>query len=129
MVLKHQERNKKFFLCKKIKIINKHDAGVSNVKISCGFRVLEKAKGSMKQMTAATILDEEKIKKQAKAIMDEFIKALDKVGEISGEIGLERQETTREGAAKKAGGDFKERMLKNAPRKEDGYIIAEKKSW
>lgn len=74
-------------------------------------------------------LDEEKIKKQAKAIMDEFVKALDKVGEVSGEVGLEREETTRKGSAKKQDENFKERMLKNAARKEDGQILAEKKSW
>ncbi len=78
---------------------------------------------------AAAKLDEEKIRKQAKAIMDEFVKALDKVGELSGEVGLERKETTRKGSAKKQDESFKERMLKNAPRKEDGQILAEKKSW
>ena len=78
---------------------------------------------------AAAKLDEVKIKKQAKAIMDEFVKALDKVGEISGQAGLEREETTREGVARKPDKGFKERMLKNAPRKEDGQVLAEKKSW
>lgn len=78
---------------------------------------------------ASAKLDEEKIKRQAKAIMDEFVKALDKVGDLSGEIGLEREETTRQGSAEKRDGSFKERMLKNAPRKEDGQILAEKKSW
>ena len=78
---------------------------------------------------ASTHLDEEKIKKQAKVIMDEFVKALDKVGEISGQAGLERELTTREGVARKPDKGFKGRMLKNAPRKEDGQILAEKKSW
>ncbi|MBI2143525.1 hypothetical protein HYU17_00045 [Candidatus Woesearchaeota archaeon] len=75
------------------------------------------------------IVDSEKIKAQAKAIMDEFIKALDKAGEISGEAGLEREETTRAAKAKKGNGDFKERMLKNAPRSSEGQIQAERKSW
>ena len=79
-------------------------------------------------MTTAR-LDEEKIKKQAKAIMDEFAKALDKVGEISGDAGLEREETTREAEQSRPNKDFKERILKNAPKKSDGYIVAEKKSW
>lgn len=78
---------------------------------------------------AAAQLDKEKIKGQAKAIMDEFVKALDKVGEISGEVGIEAGETARAAKAAKAGKGFKERMLKNAPRKEDGQILAEKKSW
>ena len=74
-------------------------------------------------------MDEEKIKKKAKAVMDEFIKALDKVGEISGEVGLEREQTTREASKSKHNKDFGERMLKNAPKKEDGHVIVEKKSW
>jgi len=74
-------------------------------------------------------LDEGKIKKQAKAIMDEFVNALDKVGEISGDAGLEREETTREARQAKQNNDFKERILKNAPKKSDSYIVAEKKSW
>ena len=78
---------------------------------------------------AAAKLDEEKIQKEAKAIMDEFVKALDKVGEISGEVGLEREQATREAKQAKADKGFRERMLKNAPRKEDGQILVEKKSW
>lgn len=78
---------------------------------------------------AAAKLDEEKIKKQAKLIMDEFVKALDRVGKISGEIGLEREQTTREGKKSKPDKDFRERMLKNAPKSENGHIIAEKKGW
>ena len=52
MMLKHQERNKKFFLYKKNKYNNKQDAGVSNVKISYNLGVHEKKKRFMKQMTA-----------------------------------------------------------------------------
>lgn len=74
-------------------------------------------------------IDKEMVKEQAKAIMDEFVKALDKVGEISGEVGIERAETARAAKVAKAGKGFKERMLKNAPRKENGQILAEKKSW
>ena len=73
--------------------------------------------------------NEEKIKKQAKAIMDEFVKALDKVGGISGDVGLERGQTTREAKQAKADKGFRERMLKNAPNKDSGHIIAERKSW
>ncbi|MBI2175935.1 hypothetical protein HYU40_01110 [Candidatus Woesearchaeota archaeon] len=73
--------------------------------------------------------DEEKIKKQAKAIMDEFVKALDKVGDLSGEVGLEREQTTREGKKSKPDDGFRERMLTNAPKKDSDNIIAEKKSW
>ena len=74
-------------------------------------------------------LDEEKIRKQAKAVMDDFIKALDKVGEISGEIGIERDEMTRAAKPNKPDNDFRKSMLKNAPKKDDAHIITEKKSW
>ena len=77
----------------------------------------------------AAQLDQEKIKRQAKAVMDDFIKALDKVGEISGEVGIERDEMTRVAKPNKPDSDFRERMLKNAPKKDDGQILAEKKRW
>lgn len=78
---------------------------------------------------AAARLDEEKIKEQAKAIMDEFVKALDNVGEVSGEVGIEREQATRTAKKEKRDNEFRERMLKNAPKKQDGSIVAEKKSW
>ena len=74
-------------------------------------------------------LTNERIKKQAKSIMDDFIKALDKVGEISGEVWIERDEMTRAAKHNKPDSDFRKRMLKNAPKKDDNHIIAEKKSW
>ena len=74
-------------------------------------------------------MDEEKISRQAKMIMDEFLKALDKADELGGEAGLERTEMTREGKKTKQNKDFRERMLKNAPRKDTDHIIAERKSW
>lgn len=74
-------------------------------------------------------LDEEKIKKQAKAIMDEFARALDKAGGTSGEAGFEREQTTRAGQISTPDKDFRERMLKNAPKKDSSHVIAEKKSW
>ena len=74
-------------------------------------------------------LNEEKIKRQAKAIMDEFVKALDKTGEISGDVGIERAEMAREARQSRPDKEFRERFLKNAPKKTEGYIVAEKKSW
>ena len=78
---------------------------------------------------AVAKLHEEKIKKQAKAIMDEFIKALDKAGQVYGGYMPEPEQATRTAVAKKNEARFRERMLKNAPRKEDDQILAEKKSW
>lgn len=74
-------------------------------------------------------LDEEKIRKQAKLIMDEFVKALDKVGELAGDAGLERDEMTRMGKKAEPDSAFRSRMLKNAPRKDKDHVMAERKSW
>ncbi len=74
-------------------------------------------------------LDEGKIVKQAKAIMDEFLAALDKAGKISGEVGIEREQATRTAKKEKPDSEFRERMLKNAPKKDSDHIIAERKSW
>lgn len=74
-------------------------------------------------------LDEGKIREQAKAIMDEFIKALDKAGNLGGEAGLERQEMVRDAKPGVQDKEFRERMLKNAPKKDGDHIIAERKSW
>ncbi len=81
----------------------------------------------------STIVDgaqsQQRLGEQAKAIMDEFVKALDKAGEVSGEVGLEREQTMREAKQAKTDKSFRERMLKNAPKKDSGHIIAERKSW
>lgn len=74
-------------------------------------------------------LDEEKIKKQAKAIMDEFARALDKGGYVYGGYMPEPEEATRKGKKKESDKDFIGRMLKNAPKSSEGQILAEKKSW
>ncbi len=74
-------------------------------------------------------LDEDKIKRQAKAIMDEFVKALGRAGEIGGEVGIEREESTRKAKTAKPSEEFRKRVLANAPRKDEEHIIAEKKSW
>ena len=73
--------------------------------------------------------DEEKIKKQAKKLMDEFAKALDKAGYVYGGYMPEPEEAVRKAAGSKSDGHFRERMLKNAPKKDSDHIIAERKSW
>jgi len=74
-------------------------------------------------------MDEGKIKKQAKKIMDEFISALNKVPKIKEEFGQERGQFTRKSAKSEYGIEFKKRILKNAPKVKDEQIIMEKKSW
>jgi Asp-tRNA(Asn)/Glu-tRNA(Gln) amidotransferase C subunit len=75
-------------------------------------------------------MNQEKIKEQAKVIMDEFVKALDNAGvDISGDVGIERKSFVRKGKKEKYGEDFKKRILENAPKKSDGQILTEKKNW
>jgi Asp-tRNA(Asn)/Glu-tRNA(Gln) amidotransferase C subunit len=75
-------------------------------------------------------INREQIRAQAKKIMDEFVSALEKAEEIKEEFGVHRKDVMREPSANKyKGSDFKERMLKNAPKVEDDQIVCEKKKW
>ena len=75
-------------------------------------------------------MNKEQIEAQAKEIMETFAKALEKVEKKSKEVfHVERTITERvEGEGRLCEG-FKERMLANAPRKNDDCIIAEKGAW
>lgn len=74
-------------------------------------------------------MNEENIRKQAKALMDEFINALEGAEEVNENIGVERKHNTREASECELAKGFPERMLKNAPSKKDRYVAAEKKKW
>lgn len=75
------------------------------------------------------MLDKEKIEKQAKKIMDDFISALDKVQEIKQEFGQEREEQLRKPEKPEESKEFRERIFKNAPKVKDDCLVMEKKSW
>jgi len=76
------------------------------------------------------MVDKEKIKEQAKKLMDEFVSALEKAEEVKEDFGVKRKDVMRTPSKDKyKGTDFKERMLKNAPKVEDEQIVAEKKKW
>src|SRR3989338_9751579 len=87
--------------------------------------------GKIKPMstTVGGAQSRQRLGNQAKTIMDEFAKALERVENATGEAGIERDEFARKGKALKSDGEFQKRMLKNAPRKEGGHIVAERKSW
>ncbi len=74
-------------------------------------------------------MDQEKIRKAAKALMDEFVAALEDVNEDTGKVGIERAESVREAGKCEFSEGFSERMLKNAPTRKDNYVVAEKKKW
>lgn len=74
--------------------------------------------------------EKEKIKKQAKEIMEKFSKKLAKVDKKIPEPLIERKEFEREEKqGKESDSDFRERMFENAPNKNKDFIIAEKKKW
>ena len=75
------------------------------------------------------MIDKEKIRKQAKQIMDNFIKALDKAEDIKESFGSERKDSTRAKIEKHKDPDFRKRMFMNAPKKRDDFLVMEKKNW
>ena len=74
-------------------------------------------------------MDEEKIKKAAKALMDEFMAALDAAPKSSGVVGIERAESVRKPEKCLFGAGFAGRVLENAPSRTGRYVLAEKKQW
>jgi len=70
----------------------------------------------------------EKILSEAKKIMDEFVKALSKV-KVKEKFGVERSKQTRDLSDNKCDPTFKKRMLANAPKVKDDYLVMEKKKW
>jgi len=75
------------------------------------------------------MVDQERIRQQAKRIMDDFMLALDKVRDIDERFGIERSEEVRIPKAQKKNPEFRELMLRNAPKVKDDCILAEKKKW
>ena len=73
-------------------------------------------------------MKKEEIKKQAKEIIDNFVKALENI-EIE-ESRVEREKDRREEAeGRETDEDFREIMFENAPKKKDDFIIGEKGKW
>lgn len=79
-------------------------------------------------------MDQERIKKQAKQILDNFADALASVEKESKEQeGVERQEFERKEEnqenLKENNPEFKQAFLKNSPAHDDDFIIAERGGW
>ncbi len=75
------------------------------------------------------MISEEKITKQVKAIMDNFIRALDKAEGVKEEFGSERKDSMRTKIKKDKDPSFRKRMFRNAPKKRDDFLVMEKKTW
>lgn len=73
-------------------------------------------------------MDKDAISKQAKKIMDDFMKELAKVPELK-DYGVERKESLRKAKDVPKDKDFREDVLDNAPKVKDDCIQAEKKTW
>lgn len=71
---------------------------------------------------------EEDVLAQAKKVMDDFFVALQEAKVTAEEFGLERKQQTRIPSPVQ-NPDFKNKILSNAPHKNQDYIIAEKKNW
>ena len=75
-------------------------------------------------------MNQTQIAKEAKQILDNFAKELDKIKiqpkKSSKKVGGFREEQPIQSSEDK---DFKKRMFANAPNKEENFILAEKKKW
>ncbi|MBI4438744.1 hypothetical protein HY640_02325 [Candidatus Woesearchaeota archaeon] len=74
------------------------------------------------------MIDSDKVKAQAKQIMDEFIGALGRIPDAGSGFGAERREQSRE-PSEACFPEFRERMFRNAPRKNQDFVLMEKKKW
>jgi Asp-tRNA(Asn)/Glu-tRNA(Gln) amidotransferase C subunit len=74
--------------------------------------------------------EKQEIKKQAKDIIEDFSKKLAILDEDVKESIIEREKGERtESKTEKSDSDFREIMFKNAPNKNENFILAEKKQW
>ncbi|MBS3085236.1 hypothetical protein J4225_00950 [Candidatus Pacearchaeota archaeon] len=74
--------------------------------------------------------EKEEIKKEAKQIMNSFYEKLSKIKVKIKEPLIERKESERqEGEGSEGNEEFRDLMFNNAPNKQEGFIIAEKKKW
>jgi Asp-tRNA(Asn)/Glu-tRNA(Gln) amidotransferase C subunit len=74
-------------------------------------------------------MNEKEILAQAKKIMDDFVKVLDKV-KVEEKFGSERKAQVRVPSEKCTdSSEFRQKVFKNAPKIKDDLFIMEKKQW
>ena len=72
----------------------------------------------------------EKIKEEARKLLEKFSRALEGVKADKEEWNVEREsDRRREKEGKKCDNDFRKILFENAPQKDSDFIIAEKKTW
>ena len=75
-------------------------------------------------------MDKDKIKKEAKLILDKFSRALEKVEKkYNLDFSVDREEFERKEIVGEKCEDFKNQLLENAPKKDNDFIIVEKGGW
>ena len=73
------------------------------------------------------MVDEEKVKQQGIALIEKFSKMLDATPQTEEtHYVVDQKNVTRKDGPPREKNDYKERLEKNAPRWEDGYVVAEK---
>ncbi|MDD5086726.1 MAG: hypothetical protein PHV16_03145 [Candidatus Nanoarchaeia archaeon] len=75
------------------------------------------------------MIDKTKIKKQIEKVMHDFIKELNKAEGVKQDFGSERDKSTRDVIKKDQDKDFRKLMFENAPKKNQDFILMEKKHW
>ncbi len=74
--------------------------------------------------------EQEKIKEEARQILEKFSKAIEKVeNEVKDAKGVQREIQTRKETKANSDKEFRKLFFKNAESKEGDFIIAEKGSW
>ncbi len=72
----------------------------------------------------------EQVEKEAKAIMDSFLKALEKIEVPEDQFAfVERDQFVRDQKLVMGDDEFRKLMFENAPKKREGYILTEKGAW
>lgn len=74
-----------------------------------------------------TDIDVAAVENKAKEIMDAFFARLGTV-DATFAVGLEREQTTRD-SKPSCDPQFKRKFLKNAPARDEDYLLAERKTW
>ncbi len=69
------------------------------------------------------------IKKDAKKILDDFSKSLESIEDKKLLSGVERDKQVRSESSVSCDKEFKKLFLKNVPKKDGDYVLAEKKKW
>lgn len=93
---------------------------------------IQNNKSTNKKLIKGSINDKEleSIKKEAKTIMDKFLKALKASGIVEKDFFVERDLQTRtDYDLIPCHNDFRLLFFKNIPKSRNGFLIAEKKHW